>query len=62
MERCHNCQKKILPCDEDAGTYKEYFCSKACEIEAEKAMQEFEKKTKLKSTINNEYEEDSLPW
>ena len=41
-EQCHNCFKKIRPRDEDAGTYKEYFCSKACEIEAEEAMQNFE--------------------
>jgi len=29
--QCRNCNKDIFPQDEDAGTYKEHFCSEACE-------------------------------
>ena len=39
MRLCQNCLVKIFPKDEDAGTYKEYFCSKACEIETEEAKE-----------------------
>ena len=31
MRKCGECNKAIFPFDEDAGTYKESFCSERCE-------------------------------
>ena len=33
--KCTNCLKEIYPKDEDAGTYKERYCSEKCQSEIE---------------------------
>ena len=31
MAKCLYCKKQYITHDEDAGTYKQYFCTKKCE-------------------------------
>ena len=38
MAKCQQCNKEYWCYDEDAGTYKEWFCSKKCEEEWEDSI------------------------
>jgi len=38
--KCINCDKEYTAFNEDAGTYKEHFCSIECQIECEEEIED----------------------
>ena len=51
MAICIHCKKKYFNYDNDAGTYKEMFCSKECEAKNEKIIEDYLTKQKNHSSI-----------
>ncbi len=50
---CLECGKRYYPNDNDAGTFRERFCSKECEKKVEKGIEQYLELQRLNKEFRN---------